>query len=238
MSYNLLRDPSQDKLHYETMRLLLNLMIRGYVQDMKLGVRDQRTVVSNVIPEASDIDYIIKMDNVPDFEAQMLEYSPTVGSQQGAWYEVKLVPFDSWSQHFDQPRPVASFYGSLALPDGVKAKFNFNVTNSLFRLSYRMPLLAVLQMGDTPPLPGEFAPMLAYDLAVRAMSVCKDGSQEWREWVKENEPKYIAYITRETARWIAYLEESAEPAIQDVRPFNSYRMGGGSRSTRGYVPRQ
>lgn len=238
-TYTLLRRPSQAKLHYEVVRERSADLLRGYVQDEQLSTQDHRTQVASVTMVPSDVDYILQMQDVPDYEETKLEYNPGTGGST-AWYDVKLVPFGAWEQHFDSPYIAAAFYGSDQLPDGRKVKLNLtqaSVAAAQWQLSYRIPLLAALQMGDTPPLPSNFMAMVRYDLAVDCMPLVRDSSPEWKEWMKETKPDYIARVADWRIRWREYLERSVGQTIQQIKPFNHFR-GRTRAGTRGYVPAQ
>lgn len=239
--YTLLRRLSQQKLAYLDVLERLNDVVRGYVQDMQLGAREQRTVVAEVVPERDDTDYSLRVPNVPDFEPRLLEFSPSyyAAGAERAWYEVRLVTFEAWPQHFSQPRPAAAIYGSSVVPDGVKIKFNLSeeaIANCLWRLSYRLPLLAVVQLGERAPIPPHFLPMLKVETALLCLPLVRDDSETWMKWQREIQPLYVAELAQWKARWAEYLRESVEPATQELRPFNHYRRAGARRGTRGYLP--
>jgi hypothetical protein len=98
-------------------------------------------------------------------------------------------------------------------------------------------------MGDRPPLPQNFMPMVELDLAVACVAVVRSKRPEWTQWQRDQLPLVLARL-REwrnpegTGRWQKYLESSEEDAVQPRRAFDSFRHRGGRRSsTRGYVPR-
>lgn len=237
--YMLLRRPSQQKLPYTDVLTRLNALLRGYMQDQNLNGRQQRTAIADVTFTEDTIDYRVSVPGVEDFEPLRLEYSPDYTNANSAWYEMQIVPFEAWDKHYSRPQPSASFYGSPTM-GGVKAKLNLDwqdFSRSSFRLSYRQPLVAVLQMGDRPPLPADFMPMVEYDLAVDCMSIVNDNSPEWLGWVAATKPDYIARVQDWRTKWTDYLETSQEPVTQFIKPYNSFRYTS-RRNRRAYLPIQ
>lgn len=239
--YTLLRRPSQAKLAYKDVLKRMNDNLRGYTQDMNLNGRQQRTAISDVRLVRDDIDYKVLLSTVPDFEPVRLEYSPGLASSAGdrAWYEAITVPFEAWEHHYSRPHVAASFYGSSGMPEGVKVKLNMGEAefgDAIFRMSYRMPLLTIVQMGERPPIPSDFIPMLELDTGVDVAPLVRDYSAEWKAWMKEILPIYIARAQQWNERWKMYLEESLEPVTQPIKPFNDFRRGSDRQYPRAYLP--
>lgn len=221
----LLRRPSEAKLPYQDIQERANARLRGYVQDQQLNLKELRTEIVEVPIVEDDIDYLVSMPNVPDYEPVRLEYNAFDGVN-ASWYEVHLVPFSSWTQHFPGPRVTGSFYGSFALQEGMKLKLNIepaDVGNRLWRLSYRTPLLNAVQLGERPPIPTNHLPMLEYDSAVDCFPLVRDESESWLGWMRRTEPIYLTRSEQEHTRWQQYLESSVEPRIQDLPRFDANR---------------
>lgn len=238
--YSLLRDPPQEKLYFEDVRDRLNDRLRGFVEDMDLSGRDHRTVTTDIDVAEDDIDYTVAVANVPDFEPVTLEYSRNTSSSSRAWYEAKLIPFAAWSQHAGTDRLVASFYGSFSLVEGQKLKLNIaqaDVATTYFRLSYRLPLLTLVQEGERPPIPEGHMPLLHYGGALDCIDIVKDDSKPWIDWVARTTPKYLNRYDEELKRWNAYLEKSVEDPVQPLRAFDAFRRSRGRQMPRAYLPR-
>lgn len=246
--YTLLGKPKQEQLYYEDVRDQLNALIMGYVQDMDLGNRSQRTQVEEIQITPDDVDYTISLANVPDFEAEGLEYSPsfaTIGVDR-AWYEAKLVPLQSFSAHARGGYIAASIYGSSALAEGQKLRLNIPsemVSRASWRLLYRLPLLTLVQMGERAPIPTNFMPMLEYHGAIVCSAIVQNESPAWERWKDKNIPLYMNELrswTNEegTGRWQVYLDSSAEDPIQPIQPFDDFRRGGGRAHRNEYLPIQ
>jgi hypothetical protein len=236
--YTLLQRPSQAKLAYQDILERMNDILRGYVQDMDLNGRDQRTETADVQLLEDDIDYIVSLPNVPDFEPVRLEYGQVLSGMEQVWRAATIVPFSAWTGHFDRDYLAASFYGSSSLQEGMKVRLNIdpiNLGDYRFRLSYRQPLLAIVQLGDRPPLPSNFLPLLKYDTALDCLPLVRDSSEEWKTFKKEMAVLWAARVQDWRARWMDYLTSSVEPAIQPLRRFDEFRRRR-TRSTRGYLP--
>lgn len=244
--YARLRRPSEARLHYKDVQEQVNDLLRLYVQEENLSLREAHTVKAGVTPELQDNgDYLIRVPNVPDFEPVMLEYTPEqLGSVDNqAWYEIQLVPLHAWAQHFTLNRVSASFYGALATSDGQFARLNLadlEVNQAQFRLTYREPLLALLQLGEQPPLPANFLPMLKIDGALNCAPLVNDDSEEWTAWWERTRPQYEAQSLQwrnpqRTGLWQRYLQETQQPPVMDVKPFNAQRMVGRYARQRAYM---
>lgn len=236
---------TQEELYYEDARDELTSLCAGYVQDQDTAGRDRRTAVAEVDIVPADIDFDLSVPNVPDYEAAGLEYRAFDDTNERGWAQANLVPYAAFNAHAGGRAVVASTYGSYATPDGQKLKLNLTAEEASrldWRLSYRLPLLAELQMGDRPPLPENFCPMVELDLAVACVGVVRSSRKEWADWVRDRLPLQLARL-REwrnpegTGRWQKYLESSEEDAVQPRRYSDQFRRTGGRRSTRGYVPR-
>lgn len=238
--YTLLRRPSESKLHYMDALERMNDILRGYVQDMDLGGRDQRTETASVTIDEDDIDYLVRLPNVPDFEPVRLEYAPLAYSQYQPWFAARVVPLSSWETHFGQNYTAASFYGSTGLQDGMRLRLNLDpsmVSDREWRITYRVPLLTIVQLGERPPIPTNFLPMLKYDTALDCMSIVSDDTEDWKKWVAENTQKYAARVLEWRARWEEYLNSSVEPSTMPVPRFDDFRKGG-RVYPRAYLPLQ
>jgi hypothetical protein len=236
--YTLLRRPSDIKLPPDDVLELLNDDLKGRVQDLDLGGRDQRTetAIATIEADEAGIDYIITVPDVPDFEPRRLEYGFTAsGIQQ--FFEAQVVTFDSWAQQFVSDRLVASFFGSSALTEGMKLRLNISpaaLANYDYRLTYRLPLLTIVQTGSRPPIPTNFLPMVKLSVAIKAISIVKDDSEGWIAWVKRTLPTYEGNLLQWETRWDEYVNSSVEPATQPIRPFNQFRQKR-IRNTRAYL---
>src|ERR1051325_3047930 len=212
----LLRRVGEAKLPHDDLLLLLNDELKGRVQDMDLGGRDQRTETVDLTIDQDDIDSLINLPEVPEFEPVRLEYS-LVTPPVSAWREAAIVTGASWSSQFDMGRIAASFYGSAALDEGMKIRLNIDpgtLAGYLWRLTYRRPLLNIVQTGDTPPIPTHLLPMVKVAVAIKAMPIVKDDSDEWLAWMKRTLPIYEADLVRWEERWAQYVNSSVEPATQ------------------------
>lgn len=240
--YTLLRRPSDIKLPYQDVLERLNDVLRGLVQDMNLGGRERRTESALVTIDQDDVDFLLRMPNIPDFEAVGLEYSPLnsyVGSTK-PWYEVVVVPYSSWGRHFSGDRMAAAFYGSSSLQEGTKVRLNINPSdlgNYEFRLSYRLPLLTIVQLGERPPIPSNFLPMVKLETAIACAPVVQDDTEGWKKWLEKTLPVYAVQLAEWRRRWEDYLNSSVEPQLQPLRRFDDFRRHG-RYSTRGYLPVQ
>lgn len=237
--FTLLRRPSDLKLSPDDVLELLNDELRGRVQDLDLGGRDQRTETIAVTIDEDDIDYLIRIPNVPDFEPTKLEYGLATSSVQAFW-DANVVAPSAWANHFDGSRLSASFYGSASLQEGTKVKLNIDpaaLANYQWRLTYRLPLLTIVQTGERPPIPTNFLPILKLAVALKAMPIVRDDSDEWVAWVARTQPVYATDLLHWEERWEQYVNSSVEPPTQPIRPYNHFRQNAG-RKTRGYLPLQ
>lgn len=236
--YTLLRRPGL-KLHPDDVLEAVNDVLRGYVQDLDLGGRDQRTETAEVTIDEDDIDFLIRLPNVPDFEPVKLEYGFASSGVQ-AFFDANVVSQSAWANHYDSNRVAASFYGSSALQEGTKVKLNIDparLGDYQWRLTYRLPLLTIVQTGERPPIPSNFLPMLKLNVALKVMPLVKDDTDEWKAWMRDTKPIYAADLMRWSARWEQYLGSSVEPPTQPIRPFNFFRRRG-TRNARAYLPLQ
>jgi len=231
----LLRRPSEQKLPTQDIRERADDCLRALVQEAQLEGRDQRTVVTDVTLSPDTIDYTIDLD-VSDFEPVRLERGlnyPNIGQ---AWTEVALVPFNAWEKHFNQDYVAGAIYGG---EDGrTRIKLNLDSTEfglSYWRLSYRPSLLTILQLGDRPPLPAHFVPMLKLGTATGCIPIVRDDSAEWIAWAATTLPQYALEFASWRERWKDYLNHSLEPNTVPIRPFNGFRRGN-RRRLRAYLP--
>lgn len=239
----LLRRVSDLKLTDGDIREMAHDLLRGYVQDMDLGGREHRTHVVEVEFDEDDLagEYILMGPNA-DFEPTKLEYSGS-GSTVGGWHEAHIVPLASWGRQSDQNYAAAAFY------DGQKrVRLNLSpeqVSGLVWKLTYREPLLAIVQTGQRPPLPTNHLPMFKRELAIACIPLVQDNTDEWKEWAAGAILLWEAELgSRENpkghtlrGRWRAYLDSSVEPQIMDVRPYDDFRRRA-SRRERAYLPRE
>jgi hypothetical protein len=237
--YALLRRPSDIKLPPTDVDECLNDILKGRVQDMDLGGRDQRTEVAEVTIDEDDIDYLVRMPNVPDFEPVALEYGMTSAGSQ-IWREVVTVPYSTRARHYDGGAVAGSFYGSSGLQEGTKLWLNINpeeLANLRFRLTYRLPLLNIVQSGEAPPIPTNHMPGVKREAAIKLMPQVQDDSPEWVAWMERTLPIYTAALQTDLERWRDYVESSVSPAIQPIRRFDSHRQRR-RNNPRAYLPIQ
>jgi len=232
--YVLLRRPSDIQLPPADVREGVDDELRGRVQDMDLGGRDHRTETALATVAEDDIDYVVSVPGVPDFEPVGLEY----GNTGGNWYAATVVPLSSWPRRFSGNYLAASFYGGYGLSEGIKLRLNVPpdvAGQHEFRLTYRLPLLAVVQSGERPPIPANHLPMIKRAVAIRMMPLVDNTSAEWIEWMNRTLPLYAALQAKDEERWREYLTSSVEPYVQPIKPFNHYRRGGRTNA-RAYLP--
>lgn len=238
--YTLLRRPDEVKLPYQDVLEVVNDLLRGYTQDMSLNSRDLRTEVAEAQIVADDIDYILSLPNVPDFELVKLEHGALTGvTDERAFYSARLVPLDGWENHFSAGYTAASVYGSASLQEGVKVKLNMTpeqVGEQIWRVTYRLPVLTVVQMGERPPIPSAHLPMLKREAAIHLMPMVRDDSKEWVDWMSRTIPIYTGELLQDKERWRAYLDESVEGSVQPIKRFDDYRAGWRRRFPRAYLP--
>lgn len=238
----LLRRPSDLKLPDDDILEVVNDLCRQYIQEESLSLRDRRSEVAPVTITAIDspgADFSVTLAGVPDFEAQKLEAANTVGPVFG-WGEVLIVPLDAWTSHFAHGRPVASFYGSSSLSTPAKVKLNLidtEVANLQFRLTYRLPLLTVVQMGDKPPIPSGHLPMLKREAAILCAPLVQDDSDTWQGWMGANLPLYVTKLSELKRNWKDYLDSSVEPQIQPINRSDRHSISD-RRLIRPYIPPQ
>lgn len=244
-SFALLRRPTFQELDYNDALDVLVDLLRGWIQDLDLGGRDMRTAVSDVTlsPDNASDDYLVNLQDIPDFEPIGLEFNLNTGNLSG-WGVVRKVDYDVYPSMFGSGRPVCAFYGSTAVPDGVKLRLNIvpeDVANRVWRLSYRLPLLSVVQMGDRPPIPTNMMRMVKLGLAIALAPLVKNNSDEWREWKRENLPIYRAeYLSWDNpddvynpGRWREYVNGGIGPTVQPATRFDDHRRQEGSGNARG-----
>lgn len=240
--YTLLRRPSELKLHPDDVKDLVNDELRGRIQDLDLVGREQRTRSREVHIDMDETDYRVHLSGVPDFEPVGLEYSALAFAGTEYWAEATLVNIRSWTSQYNiaDNRVLGAFYGSLTLREGSYLRLNLDpqaVGDYRWRLTYREPLVRIVQEGERPPIPTNFLPIIKIAAALKAIPILQDNSKEWKAWVQNTVPIYTADLLRWEERWRVYLETSAEPPTQPMKSFNSFRRFL-RRSTRGYLPRQ
>lgn len=208
---------------------VLNDLCKQYVQEESLATRDRRTEVAPVtITEGAtndDADFTCELEGIADFEPLKLEYAP-LNTPDGIlpWREITIVPFAAWATHFNGGYRAAAFYGSSSLATPCKVKLTFldsQVELLRFRLSYRLPLLTIVQQGDRPPIPSAHLPMLKREAAILCAPLVQDDSASWKTFKAENidgvNSGYMLKLAELKANWKAYLETSVEPQIQPIK---------------------
>lgn len=218
-----LRRPGDIKLPNEDIQEKINDLCRQYIQEESLQIRDRRTVVAPLtitVPEDNTVaDFEITDFAVPDFEVQRLEVANATGPTF-IWQEADVVPFEAWARHYTQNHVVASFYGSSDTSTPAKVKLSLldsEVPRFQFRVSYRLPLLTIVQLGDKPPIPSAHMPMLKLHAAILCMPLVKDDSLEWVAWMARTLPLYESQLTALRSNWKDYLDSSVEPQVQSIR---------------------
>lgn len=243
----LLRRVSDIKLPQPDIYEQINDNLRGKIQDLQIGGRDRRTRTVDIDLDEDDIDYRLAGINVPDLEQAKLEYGVGLTTSTIAWQEAHVVPLDTFARHFDQGYVAAAFYDE----DKVKLNLDPNaVASYCWRLTYREPLLAIIEEGAVIPLPSDFVPMLKKEVAVACEPLVRDDSEQWIAWTLRTMPKYRTDILAwnnpnwrgngmAPGRWQHYLVSSNEPQIQNIRPSNSARRNASGRvNPRGFLPQQ
>jgi hypothetical protein len=237
----LLRRPSDIKLPDDDILEVINDLCREYIQEESLTIRERRTEVSPITITALDTplaDFTVSLPGIPDFEPEKLEYASATGPLF-AWAEATIVPFESWARHFNRGYAAAAFYGSSSLSTPYKVKLSWSEDQAAllqFRLSYRLPLITVIQLGDKPPIPAGHLPMLKREASILCAALVKDDSTEWVAWMERTIPLYVSKLGTLKKNWRDYLESSVEPQIQPIG--RSDRYGGGVRRLAPFIPPQ
>lgn len=240
----LLRRPSELKLHDDDILEVLNDLCKEYVEEESLSIREHSTKVSPLtltIPDDdTDADFNISDFEVPDFKAERLEYANAIG-EAFVWREATIVPLEAWARHYSQGYVAASFYGSSQESTPAKLKLAFldsQLENWQFRLTYRLPLLTVVQLGDKPPIPSAHLPMLKREAAILCAPLLDDDSPEWIAWMDRNLPLYVAKLQNLKKNWRNYLESSVEPQVQPIVRTDRAALRGARVSARPWIPNQ
>lgn len=234
--YALLRRPSQQKLAARDVQERVGDLLKGYVQDLNLEGRQSRVAVSDVqLDRQADGSYAFAIGEAEEFEPVSLE-SGSAAASGVEWSQTQLVPFDVFDRHYAGRGEVAALY--FGADGGARLRMNLSperVASLRWRVSYRLPLLAVVQMGERPPLPTSFLPMLKFAAAVECGFLVNDTSEEWSAWWRATAPLYVRRAEKEEERWQKYLERSLEPELVPLPSFNSFRTGTRSRRPRAYL---
>jgi hypothetical protein len=237
--FKLLGGPSatglrQEQLYFEDVRDVINARLRAYVQDADLAGRDRRTARAELTVEADDVDFRASLPNVPDFEPEALEYSCGAG-----WRKVNLVSLQALRHHRDGEW--AAFYGSDSLESGQKLAFSgpsSAIASRTYRLTYRVPLLVAVQMGERPPLPENFMPMVEYDGAIDSYPLVRGVPDDYHAWWRRVEPIYTARAGEWRERYQSYLTRSVEDPAQPLPRFDDFRRWRARASPSAYLPRE
>lgn len=210
----LLRRVSDLKLPDPDIDTVIDQVLRGKVQDLSLNGRDQATVVEEVtLTETGALMEFIVDVSVDEFEAEKLEYVAASDPRNQFVGQVVVVPLSAWNSHAAAGSLVASFYG------GDKVRMNLSVEDACsvcWQLTYREPLLAIVQSGSKPPIPTGHLEMIDYEVAIKCMPLVEDDTAEWKEWKAETLPVYEGVLKADLARWQNYLDSSVEPQIQPI----------------------
>lgn len=217
-----LRRPSDIKLPDDDILEKINDLCREYVEEESLSINEHRTTIAPLTITVPDVstnpDFDISDFEVPDFKPHKLEYANLLGETFN-WQEITIVPFETWARHYSQGRIVASFYGSSETTTPSKVKLSFldtQLADLQFRLSYRLPLLTIIQMGDKPPIPSGHMPMLKLEASILCAPLVRDDSMEWIAWMERTLPLYVTKLQNLKKNWRDYLESSVEPQIQPI----------------------
>lgn len=245
----LLRRPSDLELADDDILKIGNDLCVQYAQEQSLSTRDRRTEVAPITitpgDTVDDADFVALLDGVSDFEVEALEYAP-LASTDGIipWREAVVVPRAAWRRHFTQDYVAAAFYGSSSLQTPCKVKLTLldsQVERLQFRVTYRLPLLTIMQMGDKPPIPLAHMPMLEREAAILCAPLVQNDSESWKSWKRENidgeKSPYWMKVSELKANWKAYLDTSVEPQIQPI-PRSDRANRSIRRFVRPFIPSQ
>lgn len=240
----LLRKVSDIKLPDDDIKQMANDLLRGYTQDLDLSARDHKTRIVEVEFDEAEMsgEYYVSGVSAPDFEPEKLEYSLTPETPT-SWREAHIVPLATWSRQMNEGYVAASFYDW-----NKRVRLNLTcdeVCGFCWKLTYREPLLTVVQTGGRPLLPSNHLPMFKRELAIACIPLVVDESDEWIKWTERTLILWEAELgDRENpkshtmrGRWRDYLDDSVEPQIQTVKPYDSFRRAG-RVNKRGYLPMQ
>ena len=224
----LLRRPSDLELPDDDILEVVNDLCKQYIQEESLSTRDRRTEVAPITitpgEEVDDADFTATLAGVSDFEVQSLEYAP-LASTDGAipWREAVVVPRAAWRRHYTQGYVAAAFYGSSSLQTPCKVKLTLldsQVERLQFRVTYRLPLLTIVQLGDRPPIPSAHLPMLKREAAILCAPLVQNDSATWLNWKRTNiegvQSPYMVKLAELKMNWKAYLDTSVEPQVQPI----------------------
>ncbi len=239
--YLALGRPDEGVLPHPAVKREFDKVFDEMVQDESLKGRSRRTVVAPVQFVPDEIDYIIDLPGVTDFEAVRLERgyyaSPT---QQANWQEVFLVPFDAWERHYDRDYYAGSIYGGH---DGrVRIKLNFDSPEfdaSLWRLSYQSPLLSTAREGEQAPIPSAFVGLAEDKVLLRCINILlreRTVDKDYKDSLRATLPDLRDQIADGDARYKEHLERSREPSTVPMPRYDDFRRGGGGRRPRAYLP--
>ena len=223
----LLRGVSEAKLPDIVIRTQAQDALKQFIQEDDLSNRQRRTRSVEVEFTTGDEDFSVGLEDIPEFEAVKLEY--WTGRR---WLEANIVDFQAWSRHQDADYVAAAFYGDK----NVKVnRTTDDVVNATWRLSYRESLLAVLQLGDKPPLSSAHLPMLKREVAVLCIPLVTDDTEEWKVWVDRFLPQYEAKLLELRTLYLQYLDSSVEPQLVPIKRFDDFRRRV-RLNTRGFLP--
>ncbi len=228
----LLRGVSDIKLPDQTIVVVINQLLRGYLQQRKLRIRDHATQRELVTLSQLSIERDFQINISPDVEISALEYRGILNETMNVEGKVTLVPLSAFQNHVEDNNIVGSIYNDNLIRLNVRADAICGLT---FIATFRTSLLAAVQLdGPKPPLPSDHLPMLEYQAAILCCDLTDDDSQEWVEWCARASKTFLAQLAEFKQGWIDYLESSTEPQEQPAQ--RSDRFGRGHTRTRAYVP--
>lgn len=230
----LLRRVDDIVLPDQDIETVCNQLLRGYLQQRNLRIRDRGTQVTETTLSETELagEYLI---NVPigEFELEKLEYRGILeSSDTEVRGTVVLVPLSTFNERANDDAIVGSHYGGNRIRLNLLAE---DVDNVTWVITYRESLLSAVQGGQRPPLPSGHLPMLEHEAALLCMPLVDIDDDDWVAWMERTTPVYAAKLIEEKGFWVDYLETGIEPQVQPITRSDRHRAGGRSRF-RPYVP--
>lgn len=237
--YLALGRPDEGVLPHPVVKREFDKVFDEMVQDESLKGRARRTVVAPVTLSPDEVDYVIDLPGVADFEAVRLERGHYSSQTEQRWQEVFLVPFEAWERHYDRDYYAGSVYGGH---DGrARVKLNLDQSEfdaSLWRLSYQLPLLSTAGEGEQAPIPSAFVGLAEDKVLLRCINVLMRDvtlSKDYKDSLRATLPDLRAQIADGDARYREHLEKSREPTTAPMPRYDDFRRGG-RRRPRAYLP--
>jgi hypothetical protein len=237
--YLALGRPDESLLPHPVVKREFDKVFDEMVQDESLKGRARRTVVADVTLSPDEVDYVVDVPGVTDFEAVRLERGYFASQTEQRWTEVFLVPFEAWERHYDRDYLAASVYGGH---DGrVRVKLNFDRSEfdaSLWRLSYQQPLLTTAAEGEQAPIPSAFVGLAEDKVLLRCVNILlRDVTlqKDYREALRATLPDLRDQIADGDARYREHLERTREPTTVPMPRYDDFRRGY-VRRHRAYLP--